>query len=175
MPSTWSSARPRSTTGPTSGRVWASAPGYWHPALVLADLFSPLLLPTLLAGRREKARTRRRASQLLSAAGFQGLAWHDLYALIIKAVTATTCPTTSGNTGQELPALPCHASWLEPPRQQRSPIRRSVRRSGWRVWPPETHREVVMPAAPSQRQAECSRRHARGASGRSRPWVLSRS
>lgn len=58
--------------------------------LVLADLFSPLLLPTLLARRRRKARTPRRASQLLSAAGFQGLAWHDLYALIIKAVTATT-------------------------------------------------------------------------------------
>jgi ubiquinone/menaquinone biosynthesis C-methylase UbiE len=58
--------------------------------LVLADLFSPLLLPTLLAGRRGKARTRRRASQLLSAAGFKDLAWHDLYALIIKAVTATT-------------------------------------------------------------------------------------
>jgi ubiquinone/menaquinone biosynthesis C-methylase UbiE len=58
--------------------------------LMLADVFSPLLRPTLLAGRRGKARTRRRASQLLSAAGFDGLAWHDLYALIIKAVTATT-------------------------------------------------------------------------------------
>jgi ubiquinone/menaquinone biosynthesis C-methylase UbiE len=58
--------------------------------LVLADLFSPLLAPTLLAGHRGKARTRRRASELLSAAGFQRLAWHDLYALIIKAVTATT-------------------------------------------------------------------------------------
>jgi ubiquinone/menaquinone biosynthesis C-methylase UbiE len=58
--------------------------------LVLADLFSPLLLPTLLAGRRGKAHTRQRASQLLSAAGFQGLVWRDLYALIIKAVTATT-------------------------------------------------------------------------------------
>ena len=58
--------------------------------LVLADLFSPLLLPTLLAGRREKARTRRRASHLLRAAGFRDLAWHDLHALIIKAVTATT-------------------------------------------------------------------------------------
>jgi ubiquinone/menaquinone biosynthesis C-methylase UbiE len=57
--------------------------------LVLADQFSPLLLPTLLVGRRGKARTQRRASELLSAAGFQGLAWHDLYALIIKAVTAT--------------------------------------------------------------------------------------
>jgi ubiquinone/menaquinone biosynthesis C-methylase UbiE len=57
--------------------------------IVLADQFSPLLLPTLLVGRRGKARTQRRASELLSAAGFQGLAWHDLYALIIKAVTAT--------------------------------------------------------------------------------------
>jgi ubiquinone/menaquinone biosynthesis C-methylase UbiE len=56
--------------------------------LVLADLFTPLLLPTLLAGRRGKARTRRRASQLLSAAGFQHLAWHNLYELVIKAVTA---------------------------------------------------------------------------------------
>jgi ubiquinone/menaquinone biosynthesis C-methylase UbiE len=58
--------------------------------LMLADLFSPLLLPSLLAGRSGKARTQRRASQLLGAAGFRGLAWHDLYALIIKAVTATT-------------------------------------------------------------------------------------
>jgi ubiquinone/menaquinone biosynthesis C-methylase UbiE len=58
--------------------------------LVLADVFSPLLRPTLLGGRRGKARTRRRASQLLGAAGFQGLVWHGLYAFIIKAVTATT-------------------------------------------------------------------------------------
>jgi ubiquinone/menaquinone biosynthesis C-methylase UbiE len=57
--------------------------------IVLADQFSPMLLPTLLAGRRGKARTRRRASRLLRAAGFQDLAWHELYALIIKAVTAT--------------------------------------------------------------------------------------
>ena len=57
--------------------------------LVLTDLFSPLLLPTLPAGRRGKARTPRRAGQLLSAAGIQDLAWHDLYAIIIKAVTAT--------------------------------------------------------------------------------------
>jgi ubiquinone/menaquinone biosynthesis C-methylase UbiE len=58
--------------------------------LMLADQFSPLLLPTLLAGRRGKARTERRAGRLLTAAGFQALAWHDLYAVIIKAVTATT-------------------------------------------------------------------------------------
>ena len=58
--------------------------------LVLADLFSPLLAATLLARRRGKTRTQRRASELLSAAGFRSLAWYDLYAIIIKAVTATT-------------------------------------------------------------------------------------
>jgi ubiquinone/menaquinone biosynthesis C-methylase UbiE len=62
------------------------APGGW---LVLADLFSALLLPTLLAGRRDKARTRRRAVHLLTAAGLRAPRWHHLYALIIQAVTAT--------------------------------------------------------------------------------------
>jgi ubiquinone/menaquinone biosynthesis C-methylase UbiE len=57
--------------------------------LVLADLFSVLLLPTLLAGRRDKARTRRRATQLVTAAGFHSPQWHRLYAAIIQAVTAT--------------------------------------------------------------------------------------
>ncbi len=56
---------------------------------MLVDLFSPWLIPTLIGGRRGKARTRRRASELLRAAGFKSIAWHDLYA-IIKAVTATT-------------------------------------------------------------------------------------
>jgi ubiquinone/menaquinone biosynthesis C-methylase UbiE len=60
--------------------------------LVLVDLFSPWLLPTLTGGRRGKARTRRRASQLLGAAGFTSIVWHDLYG-IIKAVTATTSAT----------------------------------------------------------------------------------
>jgi ubiquinone/menaquinone biosynthesis C-methylase UbiE len=58
--------------------------------LMLVDLFSLWLIPTLIDGRRGKARTRRRAGQLLSAAGFTSIAWHDLYASIIKAVTATT-------------------------------------------------------------------------------------
>jgi ubiquinone/menaquinone biosynthesis C-methylase UbiE len=57
--------------------------------LVLVDQFSLLLAPTLITGRRGKARTRRRVTSLLGAAGFASLAWHDLYALIIKAVTAT--------------------------------------------------------------------------------------
>jgi ubiquinone/menaquinone biosynthesis C-methylase UbiE len=57
--------------------------------LVLADLFSALLMPTLLAGRRDKARTRRRAAHLLTAAGLRAPQWHRLYAVIIQAVTAT--------------------------------------------------------------------------------------
>lgn len=56
---------------------------------VLADQFSLVLLPTLLGGRRDKARTRQRATRLLRAAGFRELAWHPLYMSIIKAVTAT--------------------------------------------------------------------------------------
>ena len=57
--------------------------------LVLADLFSVLLLPTLVAGRRGKARTKRRATQLLMAAGLHSPQWHRLYTAIIQAVTAT--------------------------------------------------------------------------------------
>ena len=57
--------------------------------LVLVDVFSPWLIPTLVGARRGKARTRTRVSRLLSAAGFTSLAWHDVNALI-KAVTATT-------------------------------------------------------------------------------------
>src|ERR1700745_645934 len=56
--------------------------------LVLVDQFSSLLLPTLLAARRGKARTKRRATRLVTAAGFRSLRWHDLYAVIIRAVTA---------------------------------------------------------------------------------------
>ena len=58
-------------------------------SLVLADLFSVLLLPTLPAGRRGKARTKRRATQVLAEAGLHSPQWHRLYAIIIQAVTAT--------------------------------------------------------------------------------------
>ena len=57
--------------------------------LVLVDQFSLWLLPTLVGGRHEKARTKERGEQLLHAAGFAQLVWHDLYAMLIKAVTAT--------------------------------------------------------------------------------------
>jgi ubiquinone/menaquinone biosynthesis C-methylase UbiE len=61
-------------------------PGGW---LVLVDQFSWWLLPTMLTGRRGKARTRRRATRLLLRAGFASPHWHRLYAVIINAVTST--------------------------------------------------------------------------------------
>ena len=67
--------------------IWALAAG-GH--LVLADLFSPLLWPTLLAGRRGKARTRARATRLITAAGFSSPRWHHVYAAIIQAATAAS-------------------------------------------------------------------------------------
>ena len=57
--------------------------------LVLVDQFSAWLLPTLAGGRRDKARTKLRATRLLAAAGFRSPQWHALYAVIIQAVTAT--------------------------------------------------------------------------------------
>ncbi|MGH3067271.1 MAG: class I SAM-dependent methyltransferase [Streptosporangiaceae bacterium] len=57
--------------------------------LVLVDQFSPLYLPTLIGSRRGKARTRRRATRLLTRAGFRSPHWHGLYAGIIGAVTAS--------------------------------------------------------------------------------------
>jgi ubiquinone/menaquinone biosynthesis C-methylase UbiE len=61
------------------------APGGW---LVLTDLFSGWLAPTLVGGRRHKARTKRRASRLLAAAGFRAAQWHDVEAIVIRTVTA---------------------------------------------------------------------------------------
>ncbi|HVC74934.1 MAG TPA: methyltransferase domain-containing protein [Candidatus Micrarchaeaceae archaeon] len=58
--------------------------------LVLVDQFSAWLAPTLLVGRRGKARTKPRATRLLIATGFRSPEWCNLYAVIIKAVTATT-------------------------------------------------------------------------------------
>lgn len=55
---------------------------------VLADLCSSWLLPTLVGGR-DRARTPLRATRLLAAAGFRSLAWHRLYAGVIRAVTAS--------------------------------------------------------------------------------------
>jgi ubiquinone/menaquinone biosynthesis C-methylase UbiE len=56
--------------------------------LVLTDLFSAWLLPTLIGSRRGKARTPRRAGRLLAAAGFLDAEWHGVEAVVIRAVTA---------------------------------------------------------------------------------------
>jgi len=50
--------------------------------LVLADLFSPWLAPTLIGSRRGKARTRTRASAALYSAGLHELGWHRVYPFI---------------------------------------------------------------------------------------------
>jgi hypothetical protein len=56
--------------------------------LVIADLCSPLLVPTLVGARRTTARTAARATRLLSGAGLQIVAWHRIYPLIKAAVAA---------------------------------------------------------------------------------------
>ena len=63
----------------------ALAPG---GALVLTDQFSNLLWPTMLGSRRGKARTRSRATRLITAAGLRDPQWHRCYAVIIQSVTA---------------------------------------------------------------------------------------
>ena len=52
--------------------------------LILTDQFSNLLWPTLLAGRRGKARTRARAARLITQAGLRPPEWRRLYAVIIQ-------------------------------------------------------------------------------------------
>jgi ubiquinone/menaquinone biosynthesis C-methylase UbiE len=54
--------------------------------LVLADLFSRWLLPTVFIGRRGKARTRKRMTALLRDAGFSSANWHPLETPLIAAV-----------------------------------------------------------------------------------------
>jgi ubiquinone/menaquinone biosynthesis C-methylase UbiE len=61
------------------------APGGY---LVLADIISAWLLPTLGGSRRGKARTRRRVTRLLAAAELREPRWHRRHALIIGTVTA---------------------------------------------------------------------------------------
>jgi len=56
--------------------------------LVLADLFSRWLVPTLFASRRKKARTRARLAALLEEAGFTPPTWHALSMPLIAAAAA---------------------------------------------------------------------------------------
>jgi ubiquinone/menaquinone biosynthesis C-methylase UbiE len=57
--------------------------------LVCVDQFSYLLWPTMLVGRRGKARTKPRAERLLRVTGLRNVEWHDIYAAIIKGFSAT--------------------------------------------------------------------------------------
>jgi ubiquinone/menaquinone biosynthesis C-methylase UbiE len=56
--------------------------------LVLTDLFSLLLVPTLAFGHRGHARTRRRATTLLRRSGFRSVSWERAYQLIIATAVA---------------------------------------------------------------------------------------
>jgi len=56
--------------------------------LVLSDLFSVLLAPTLVGSRRGKARTRRRATRLITGVGLQSPQWTRLAGPIVQTVTA---------------------------------------------------------------------------------------
>lgn len=68
--------------------------------LVLADLFSSLLLPTLLAGRRGKARTRRRAAP---SSGGSGIA--------LTTLVSPVCRHHPGSDGDEIAADIKNADW----------------------------------------------------------------
>jgi ubiquinone/menaquinone biosynthesis C-methylase UbiE len=57
--------------------------------LVLTDLCSPWLLPTLVGTRSDRARTPLRATRLLAAAGFRSITWHRLYGVIIRSAIAS--------------------------------------------------------------------------------------
>ncbi|MGH3265015.1 MAG: class I SAM-dependent methyltransferase [Trebonia sp.] len=57
--------------------------------LVLVDQISTWLLPSLIVGRRRRARTKGRVGALLRSVGFRRWEWHPVYALIIKAAVAT--------------------------------------------------------------------------------------
>ena len=56
--------------------------------LVLSDLFSVWLAPTLVGRRRGKARTKRRATALISGAGLRDPQWYRLAGPILQTVTA---------------------------------------------------------------------------------------
>jgi ubiquinone/menaquinone biosynthesis C-methylase UbiE len=57
--------------------------------LVLTDQFSAWLWPTLAGSRRRRARTKARATRLVTRAGLHSPHWHASYAAIIQTVTAT--------------------------------------------------------------------------------------
>ncbi|BBU23822.1 hypothetical protein [Mycobacterium xenopi] len=71
---------------------------------MLVDQFWWWLAPTLFTSRRGKARTKTSAERLMRRAGFRSPQWHSLYAVIIKAVTATK-PNSRQSTGPAVLSL----------------------------------------------------------------------
>jgi ubiquinone/menaquinone biosynthesis C-methylase UbiE len=57
--------------------------------LVLSDMFSVLMWPTLVGSRRDKARTKGRVNRLISAAGLRDPRWQWLARPIVATATAT--------------------------------------------------------------------------------------
>jgi ubiquinone/menaquinone biosynthesis C-methylase UbiE len=57
--------------------------------LIIADLFSPWLVPTLVQSRRDKARTKARATRLLASVGLCVAAWHDVVPFVRTVVAAS--------------------------------------------------------------------------------------
>lgn len=56
--------------------------------LIIADLFSRWLIPTLIGSRKAKARTKARAHRLLADAELCVVGWHDVVPLISAVVAA---------------------------------------------------------------------------------------
>ena len=77
--------------------------------LVLADLFSPLLVPTLLAGRRGKARTPAASQPVAQRRRVQGPGLARPVRRHHQGRDGNDL-THLQNTGQEIPAFPQHAS-----------------------------------------------------------------
>lgn len=71
--------------------------------LIITDLFSPWLVPTLIASRRDRARTKPRAQRLLTGRGLRAVAWHDLVPLIGTVVAAPAAPARGGGGLPEEP------------------------------------------------------------------------
>ena len=65
--------------------------------LIVVDLFSTWLIPTLVRSRKGKARTTTRADRLLAEAGLRVVCWHDVSPPIIKGVVAAWPVSTAGS------------------------------------------------------------------------------
>ena len=56
--------------------------------MIVADLFSNWLIPTLIRSRKDRARTKARANRLLDNVGLRVVDWHDLVPFIKVVVAA---------------------------------------------------------------------------------------